>query len=321
MSSWTGCTSTSDANAWNRCTKMSFETALGRLDRLDRLGPPVELCPETELIAFEDPATVCDRAFQIGEGLEGLVCERLIQNRPEVLSRLELGRVRGQVGEPEALRHDQVRCGVPAGAVEPEHDDALPSRPGLAGKQRQQRRKERLGDPVRHVPEGLARGWLHEGGDVQPLVAVVAKRDRPLTLGGPHPAQDRLQADAVLVRGPDLDRLVRVLCRFLGNDRGQLFLNASRSSGVVEAGWRGGGFFTGQPIALSASQPRCGKPSASPSSPAIQAATLRLDHRPPSGGGWVKRARKTSRSAGLSTLGTPPLRRRRSPSASGPFAL
>src|SRR3954469_10547913 len=29
MSSWTGCTSTSDANAWNRCTKMSFETALG----------------------------------------------------------------------------------------------------------------------------------------------------------------------------------------------------------------------------------------------------------------------------------------------------
>src|SRR3954470_14336216 len=29
MSSWTGCTSTSDANAWNRCTNMSFETALG----------------------------------------------------------------------------------------------------------------------------------------------------------------------------------------------------------------------------------------------------------------------------------------------------
>src|SRR4051795_3501480 len=28
MSSWTGCTSTSDANAWNRCTNMSFETAL-----------------------------------------------------------------------------------------------------------------------------------------------------------------------------------------------------------------------------------------------------------------------------------------------------
>src|SRR3954453_5903691 len=73
-------------------------------------------------------------------------------------------------------------------------------------------------------------GWLDEGGDVEPLVAVVAEGDRPLTLGRPDPAQDRLQANVVLVRGPDLDRRVRVLCRFLGNDRGQLFLNASRSS-------------------------------------------------------------------------------------------
>src|SRR3954468_17618120 len=32
MSSWTGCTSTSDANACNRCTNMSFETALGEAD-------------------------------------------------------------------------------------------------------------------------------------------------------------------------------------------------------------------------------------------------------------------------------------------------
>src|SRR3954454_1129079 len=99
-------------------------------------------------------------------------------------------------------------------------------------------------------------GWLDEGGDVEPLVAVVAEGDRPLTLGRPHPPDDRLQANAVLVRGPDLDRRVRVLCRFLGNDRGQLFLNASRSSGVAEAGWRGRGFCTDQSIALSASQPR-----------------------------------------------------------------
>src|SRR4051812_41317493 len=99
-------------------------------------------------------------------------------------------------------------------------------------------------------------GWLDEGGDVEPLVAVVAEGDRPLTFGRPHPPDDRLQANAVLVRGPDLDRRVRVLCRFLGNDRGQLFLNASRSSGVAEAGWRGRGFCTDPSIALSASQPR-----------------------------------------------------------------
>src|SRR3954447_13475957 len=164
-------------------------------------------------------------------------------------------------------------------------------------------------------------GWLDEGGDVQPLVPGVTQCDRPLTFGRPDPAQDRLQANAVLVRGPDLDRRVRVLDPRLGDGLLQLFLNASRSSGVAEAGWRGRGFCTDQSIALRASQPRWGKTAASPSSLAIQAATFRLDHRPPSGGGWIKRARKRSRSPGLSTLGTPPLRRRRSPSASGPFAL
>src|SRR3954471_8136317 len=116
----------------------------------------------------------------------------------------------------------------------------------------------------------------------------MAERDRPLTFGRPHPPDDRLQPEAVLVGGPDLDQLVRVLSSRLSDGLLQLFLNASRSSGVAEAGWRGRGFCTDQLIAFRAPHPRWDKPAASPSSPAIQAATLRLDHRPPSGGGWVK---------------------------------
>src|SRR3954465_8870606 len=95
-------------------------------------------------------------------------------------------------------------------------------------------------------PEHLAGDRLHEGGDVQPLGAGVNPRDRPLAFGRPHPPDDRLQPNAVLIRGPDLNRLVRVLGRFLGNDRGQLFLNVSRSSGVAAAGWRGRGLCTHQ---------------------------------------------------------------------------
>ncbi len=116
----------------------------------------MEVCPETERIAIEASATVCDDAFQIGEGLEVLVGEWLIQDGPEVLSRLKLGRVRGQVGEPDPVRHGQVWLSVPTGAVQPEHDDALPSRPDLTGKQGQEPCEERLGDAVRYVPEGLA---------------------------------------------------------------------------------------------------------------------------------------------------------------------
>src|SRR5829696_5182946 len=116
----------------------------------------MEVCPEAELIGFEVPATVCDRAFQIGKGLEGAVRERLIQNGPEVLGRLKLGRVWGQVDEPDPIRNSQVGRGVPAGVVELQHNHALASRPGLTGKQRQQRGEERLRDAVRYVPEGLA---------------------------------------------------------------------------------------------------------------------------------------------------------------------
>src|SRR3954468_21746400 len=102
-------------------------------------------------------------------------------------------------------------------------------------------------------------GRLHERGHVQPLVAVVTQRDGALAFGGPDAAQDRPQPDAVLIRGPDLDRFVRVLRSFLGDGLLQPFLNAARSSGVAEAGWRGRGFCTAQPIAFSASQPRWGK--------------------------------------------------------------
>src|SRR3954464_4483691 len=102
-------------------------------------------------------------------------------------------------------------------------------------------------------PEHLAGDRLHEGGDVQPLGAVVTERDRPLTFGRPDPAQDRLQANAVLVGRPDLDRRARVLRPLLGDGLLQLFLNVSRSSGVAAAGWRGRGFCTDQPIAFRAS--------------------------------------------------------------------
>src|SRR4030095_4155892 len=142
-----------------------------------------------------------------------------------------------------------------------------PSPPAFAPKQGQERREERLGDAVRDVPDHLAGGRLHEGGHIKPLIAVVAQRDRPLTFGRPHPPDNRLQADAVLIGGPDLDRLIRVLGSRVSDGLLQLFLNASRSSGVAPAGWRGRGFWTGQPIAFRASQPRWGKTAASPSSP------------------------------------------------------
>ncbi len=116
----------------------------------------MEVCARRELITIENTTALGDDLLEIGKGLEVLVGERLVEDGPEVLGGLKLGGVWGQVDEPEALGHDQVGRGVPAGVVELKHDDAIPPRPSLARKQRQQRGEERLGDPVRYIPEGLA---------------------------------------------------------------------------------------------------------------------------------------------------------------------
>ena len=105
----------------------------------------MEVCPGFELIALESDAALGDGVLEIGKGLEAAVSERLIEDGPEVLSRLQFGRVPGQVDELDPIWDGQVRFGVPAGVIESEHDEVLASRPDLTGKQRQQRGKERLG--------------------------------------------------------------------------------------------------------------------------------------------------------------------------------
>src|SRR3954462_12557232 len=51
----------------------------------------MEVCPEAELIAIENEAALCDGSFEIGEGLEVLVCERLLEGRAQGLGGLEVG--------------------------------------------------------------------------------------------------------------------------------------------------------------------------------------------------------------------------------------
>jgi hypothetical protein len=89
----------------------------------------------------------------------------------------------------------------------------------------------------------------------------------------------------MLILRPYFDRLVGMLVGFFGERVGELFLKAASCSGVAEFGCRGRGDWIDQPIACSASQPRCGATFSSPSCAAIQLATLLLVHSPASGGG------------------------------------
>ncbi len=77
---------------------------------------------------------------------------------------------------------------MPAGAVEDENDDAVASGARLAGEEREGILEELLVDAGREVPEALAGRGRDEGGDVEPLVAVMAAGDRALAARRPDPA-------------------------------------------------------------------------------------------------------------------------------------
>ena len=146
-----------------------------------------------------------------------------------------------QVDEPEAVRHGEVGQGVPAGVVEQQHDALLGTGTDRLGEGGEQVGEQWLGHGVGQVPHRFARGRAHEGGDIEPLEAVVAEGDGALSPWRPHRAQHRLQAEAVLVGAEHLDGDAGMGRGFLGDDVRQLFLKACASSAVADFGFLGRG--------------------------------------------------------------------------------
>ena len=153
-------------------------------------------------------------------------------------------------GNAEVVQH--------AGSAKPGGDVPLAACSCLLCEAGEQLLEQRLAQAVGEKPDRLARTGLHERAHVQPLLAVMAQRDGALADRRPHTAADRLQAETMLVLGPDLNRQAGV-CVFGARDRClKPPLNAARCSGVAERGWRGRGAWMDQRTRLSASQPRSG---------------------------------------------------------------
>src|SRR5918993_320776 len=101
-----------------------------------------------------------------------------------------------QEDEPDPARDVQALGPMPARVVEHEDDAALAARAGLAREGGERCGEEGPGEAAAEVPDRLAAGRPHGGGDVEPPVAVVAERGRPPADRRPDPAADRLQAEA-----------------------------------------------------------------------------------------------------------------------------
>jgi hypothetical protein len=96
-------------------------------------------------------------------------------------------------------------------------------------------------DAVRQEPDGLAARRSNEGGDIEPFVAMMDERDRPLADRRPDTAMDRLQPQALLVRRPDLDRLARCLAASSARVSARFFLKAASYSSLAAFGFFGRG--------------------------------------------------------------------------------
>ena len=200
------------------------------------------MAPDFFAFAGEGGASRGDDFLEGLEGWDVLVDDGLVDQRPQRFGRLHLRGVGGLEDEAQTVRHGEGRLAVPAGVVEREDDAPLAPGAGFLGEQPQQRLEERLGHPVRDIPEAFARGRRDERRDVEPFEAMMAVGDRPLADRRPDPAGHRLQADPVLVGREGFDRRVGMARRFLGDDLGDFFLNASCSVSVAAFGLRGRGF-------------------------------------------------------------------------------
>ena len=186
-------------------------------------------------------APLGDFCFEFLNGCDVLVDDRLVDERPQGFGRLQLRNVGRQINEPNAIGDFQIGCAMPSGIVEHEQNDASNAGLGFACEGFEQRLEERLRHAVGKIPEGFAGGRRCESRDVKPVETMMAMRDRTLADGRPHTSRDRLQTDAVLVRGEDLNWLAGMVRSLLGEGVREVFLNAAASSGVADFGFFGRG--------------------------------------------------------------------------------
>lgn len=175
------------------------------------------------------------------DALEGPVGDGLVGERPEPFGGLQLRRIGRQEAEPDAVGRAQLLGDVPAGVVE-QHDDDLVAAGADLGGEGVEHRLEQLGvDPVGQPPLDPTASRVDEAVEVEPLVFVMAERDRLLAAPGPDAPAERLQAETVLVEGPELDRPPFGLAPRRRHLAAKFFLNAACSSAVALRTWRGRG--------------------------------------------------------------------------------
>lgn len=156
-----------------------------------------------------------------------------------MLGGLQLGGVGRQEAEADGLGDTELAADVPAGVVEYENDDRVGA--DVRGEGVEHGLEEVDADGVGEPPVDRAARRVDEAVEIEPTVLVVADGDRPPATPGPDAPPQGLQAEPVLVEGPDLDTAPLGLGPRRRHRPAKFFLNAAHSAGVAERACRGRG--------------------------------------------------------------------------------
>ena len=124
---------------------------------------------------------------------------------------------------------------MPARPIEDEHDLLAGTGSRLARELGEFDFEERDADRGRQVEDGPTRGGMDKADQIAPREAVLNNRRGALPNGCPHPTQQWLEANAMFVRGPQLNAGVRKRRRDRLQQRSYLFLKRSCSCGSAKA--------------------------------------------------------------------------------------
>ena len=120
------------------------------------------LTPDPVSVGVEGNTLTSDDGVELGEAVEVPIDDRLVDMDPQRLSWLEFGSVGRQVNEPDALGHDESGRAVPAGIVEHEQDDAVPSGARLPGEEREHVLEVALGNAGGEMTCNSRRSWARQ---------------------------------------------------------------------------------------------------------------------------------------------------------------
>jgi len=161
-------------------------------------------------LPLESVAVVRHRVFEIVEGREVLIDERLVAERPQMLGGLQFGRV-GRQGDPmEAFRDLDLRAGLVTGLIKDQDDALALAGADGAGEIVAGDAHDRGIDAGGKLPLLAPRGRMDETEHVEPLKAVLHARDGTRSLACPGLPEERFAAHSMFVGGPYLDRRLRI---------------------------------------------------------------------------------------------------------------